>query len=106
MAYIALHRMNQVPEAVQDYPEFSMFGELPSYGFYVRHVNGIQMKNIKLTLEETDFRPAFIFDDVQNLKMEAIEIPIEKQNQIVFKDVIQATLVNTLEAQKLEIKNQ
>jgi polygalacturonase len=106
MAYMALNRMNQVPEAVQDYPEFSMFGELPSYGFYVRHVNGIQMKNIKFTLEETDFRPAFIFDDVQNLKMKAIEIPMDKQNQIVFKDVIQATLENRLEAQKIEIKNQ
>ena len=42
------------------YPEFTMFEELPSWGFYVRHVKGIQMHNIKLRLQEDDFRPAFV----------------------------------------------
>jgi polygalacturonase len=105
MAYIPLSRLNQVPEAAKEYPEFSMFGELPAYGFYVRHAKGIIMKNIKLTLDETDFRPAFVFDDVQNLKMEAIDFPKENQKQLVFKNVISATLENQLIEQKLEIKN-
>jgi polygalacturonase len=105
MAYIPLSRLNQVPEAVKDYPEFSMFGELPAYGFYVRHANGISLKNIKLTLDNSDFRPAFVFDDVQNLKMETIDLPKEKQKQLVFKNVISATLDNQLVEQKLEIKS-
>lgn len=105
MAYIPLSRLNQVPEAAKDYPEFSMFGELPAYGFYVRHVNGISMKNIRLTLDDSDFRPAFVFDDVQNLKMEAIDLPKEKQKQLIFKDVILSTLENQLLEQKIEIKN-
>ncbi|QOG01239.1 glycoside hydrolase family 28 protein [Flavobacterium sp. MDT1-60] len=105
MAYIPLNRLNQVPEAVKDYPEFSMFGELPAYGFYVRHVNGISMKNIKLTLDDSDFRPAFVFDDVQNLKLEAIDIPKEMQKQLVFKDVISSTLEDQLLGQKIEIKS-
>jgi polygalacturonase len=105
MAYIPLSRLNQVPEAVKDYPEFSMFGELPAYGFYVRHVNGISMKNIKLTLDDSDFRPAFVFDDVQNLKMKTINLPQEKHKQIIFKDVVSSTLENQLLEQKNEIKN-
>ncbi|PJJ09305.1 polygalacturonase [Flavobacterium sp. 1] len=105
MAYIPLNRLNQVPEAVKDYPEFSMFGELPAYGFYVRHVNGLSMKNIKLTLEDADFRPAFVFDDVQNLKMEAVDLPKEKQKQLVFNNVVTAVLEDQLLEQKLEIKS-
>ena len=105
MAYIPLSRLNQVPEAAKDYPEFSMFGELPAFGFYVRHVNGISLKNIKLTLNDADFRPAFVFDDVQNLKMEAINLPKEIQKQVVFKNVISSTLEDQLIGQKIEIQD-
>jgi len=105
MAYIPLSRLNQVPEAAKDYPEFSMFGELPAYGFYVRHANGISMKDIKLTLDDADFRPAFVFDDVQNLKMEAIDLPKEKQKQIVLKNVTSSTLENQLLKQITEIQH-
>ena len=87
MAYLPLSRLKDVKENINGYPEFTMFGELPSWGFYVRHVNGIEMKNIKLILEKEDFRPAFVFDDVKNLTMKAIDIPSDKNNQIVFKDV-------------------
>ena len=92
MAYHPLSRLKDVKENVNGYPEFSMFGELPSWGFYVRHVNGIEMKNIKLILEKEDFRPAFVFDDVKNLTMKAIDIPSDKTNQIVFKDVSSSNL--------------
>lgn len=105
MAYMPLSRLNQVPEAVQDYPEFSMFGELPAYGFYVRHANGISFKNIKVTLDDTDFRPAFVFDNVQNLKMERVDLPKEKSNQVVLKAVTSSTLDEESVKQKLEIQN-
>ncbi len=105
MAYIPLNRLSQVPEVVKEYPEFSMFGELPAWAFYVRHANGISFKNIKVTLNDTDFRPAFVFDDVQNLKMETIDLPKEKQKQLVFKNVFSTFLEEQLEEQKLEIKS-
>ena len=92
MAYHPLSRLKDVKENINGYPEFSMFGEMPSWGFYVRHVNGIEMKNIKLILEKEDFRPAFVFDDVKNLKMKAIDIPSDKTNQIVFKGVSSSNL--------------
>lgn len=64
MAYMPLWRVGDVPEQVAKYPEFSMFGELPSWGFYVRHVDGITFRNVHLTLRDVDFRPAFVLDDV------------------------------------------
>ena len=66
MAYIPLWRIQDVPEQINKYPEFTMFGELPSWGFYVRHVDGIHFKNVHLTLADEDFRPPYIFDDVLN----------------------------------------
>ncbi|MCD0468789.1 glycoside hydrolase family 28 protein [Flavobacterium sp. JAS] len=87
MAYLPLSRLKDILENIKGYPEFTMFGELPSWGFYVRHVNGIEMKNIKLILEKEDFRPAFVFDDVTKLVMKDIDVPSDKTNQIIFKDV-------------------
>lgn len=83
MAYIPLNRLGQVPENEKYYPEFTMFGELPAWGFYVRHASGISFKNIKLTLSKEDFRPAFIFDDVANLKMQQIILPETSKHQII-----------------------
>jgi hypothetical protein len=51
-----------------------MFGELPSWGFYVRHVDGLTMKNITVKAAEKDFRPAFVFDDVNKLDLNTITI--------------------------------
>ena len=82
IAYIPLNAITSVPENESNYPEFSMFGELPSWGFYVRHAEGIKMKNVKVFYLEDDFRPALVFDDVKGVALEnftvpkAIELPV------------------------------
>lgn len=75
MAYIPLWRVHDVPEQIEKYPEFSMFGELPAWGFYVRHVCGMTFRNICLRLRDSDFRPAFVFDDVEQLTFDKISVP-------------------------------
>ena len=77
MAYLPLWRVKDVPEQIEKYPEFSMFGELPSWGFYVRHARGITFRNISLRLQDNDFRPAFVFDDVEQLRFDNISVPPE-----------------------------
>ncbi len=64
MAYMPLWRAKDVPEQVDKYPEFSMFGELPAYGLYLRHVDGIILRNVRFTLAAPDFRPAIVMEDV------------------------------------------
>jgi hypothetical protein len=46
------------------YPESTMFGLLPSYGLYVRHVNDINLDNIVFELKQEDSRPAIVCDDI------------------------------------------
>ncbi|MBO4850987.1 MAG: right-handed parallel beta-helix repeat-containing protein [Prevotella sp.] len=70
MAYVPLWRKGDVPEQIDKYPEFTMFGELPSWGFYLRHVRGVTLRNVRLSLEAEDFRPAIVEEDVEGLVME------------------------------------
>jgi polygalacturonase len=94
LAYIPLNRLNAVPERESHYPEFSMFGELPSWGIYVRHVEGLKMKNISFQVLDKDYRPACVFDDVTKLDLSGIEI-IGNGNtpQIVLKNVSKEKLL-------------
>ena len=70
MAYVPLSRIDKIPENINKYPEFSMFGELPAYGIYVRHVRGLKLKNVQYKLKDHDFRPVYVFDDVEGLVQE------------------------------------
>ena len=64
MAYVPLWRKGDVPEQIQKYPEFTMFGELPAWGFYLRHIQNITLKNVHLSLAAYDFRPEVVEEDV------------------------------------------
>jgi polygalacturonase len=87
-AYFPLARLPFVPEQIAEYPEFSTFGELPAWALYVRHVKGLSLKNVRLTLKNSDFRPACVFDDVQDMKLENTVIKGHgPHEQIILKEV-------------------
>jgi polygalacturonase len=52
------------PEKEDTYPEPTMFGELPAYGFFIRHVKGIEMRDVEVSYLKEDARPPFILTDV------------------------------------------
>ena len=83
IAFIAPEAITTIPENKDRYPEFSMWGELPSWGFYVRHASGIVMKNISLKYVEDDFRPAIVMDDVRTSMMSDLNIPTAKEMPII-----------------------
>ncbi len=83
MAYVPLNRLKQVPEQIDKYPEFSMFGELPSWGFYIRHTKDVTLKNVRLNLSEPDYRPAIILDDVKGDSLEQVSLPPDNKEQII-----------------------
>ena len=55
-----------MPELAWVYPEPSNWGILPAYGLYARHVDGLELENIKLCYIVDDERPAVVFDDVHD----------------------------------------
>ncbi len=54
----------QPPESETEYPEPYRFGEMPVYGFFLRHVNGIELNNIDIGYLTDDLRPAFVLTGV------------------------------------------
>jgi hypothetical protein len=52
-------------------PQHSM----PSQGFYVRHVKGIQFDNIEIRTLTPDARPAFVLEDVQDADFFRVKVP-------------------------------
>jgi hypothetical protein len=62
----------QIPELAEGYPEYRMFGVLPAYGFFCRHVRGLSLSNLTLGYETADLRPAVVCDDVTDLNLSRI----------------------------------
>jgi polygalacturonase len=61
------------PEREDAYPEPTMFGTLPAFGFYVRHADGLRLDNVEVSFEEEDERPAIVLDDVQDAEFHHVE---------------------------------
>ena len=51
-------------EHEKSYPDPQEFGDMPAYGFFIRHAKNIELNHVELKLENDDFRPAIILDDV------------------------------------------
>jgi len=92
---IGLDSLQTIPEQLKDYPEFSMFGELPAWALYVRHAQNLVIKSTNFSYQKPDLRPACIFDDVTGLQFQQIAIPQAKTTPvIVLKDVKDSSLSN------------
>lgn len=63
-----------VPEMTREYPEPSVFGILPAYGIYARHVKGISLRRISLKFAVEDTRPAVVLDDVDEARLEGVRV--------------------------------
>jgi polygalacturonase len=61
-----------VPEREAMYPEPSLFGVLPAYGFYVRHATSVRMDDVEVGFTSTDTRPAFVLDDVRGAELHGV----------------------------------
>jgi hypothetical protein len=53
------------PEGETEYPEPYRFGQMPAYGFFLRHVKGIELNDVEIGYLKDDLRPAFQLQDVQ-----------------------------------------
>ncbi|MEA3225886.1 MAG: glycosyl hydrolase family 28 protein, partial [Planctomycetota bacterium] len=59
----------EIPEKAASYPESTMFGTLPAYGFYCRHVEGLKFTNVQLQTATPDKRHAVVCEDVEDVSI-------------------------------------
>jgi polygalacturonase len=68
------------PKELEDqYPESTMWGQLPAYGFYVRHVKGLTLSDVDLSYDHEDIRPALTFSDVADVKISGLTVMASPQ---------------------------
>jgi polygalacturonase len=84
-----------VPELEAQYPESTMFGVLPAYGFFARHVKGLRLNNAVLRFDRPDKRPAIVCDDVAGLRITGLEADVDSEAAIVLKDTRDAIIVQS-----------
>ncbi len=76
------------PESEKNYPEPSMFGVLPAYGFFIRHASGITFDNVEVSFEKDEARPAFWLDDVKGIEFFRTNAQLSKDAKMfVLKNV-------------------
>jgi polygalacturonase len=62
----------QPPERETNYPEPSMFGEVPAYGFFIRHAKGVSLSNVEISYLSDEFRTPFVLDDVNGVSFNQV----------------------------------
>ena len=72
-----------IEEFPDKYPEFGMFGSLPAYGFFCRHLTGLTLDNIDLSYKEPDFRPAIWLSDVRDSRISDLKACCEEETEAV-----------------------
>ena len=63
----------EIPEREKSYPESTMFGTLPAYGFYCRHVRGLRFVKLQLRTDKADLRHALTFDDAEDVEISGLD---------------------------------
>lgn len=67
---VAEDALREIPERAKDYPDSGMFGRLPAYGFYFRHVKGLSLTNVDVSWKSQEARPALVLEDVGSFRLE------------------------------------
>jgi polygalacturonase len=63
----------QPPEKETAYPEPNMFGVIPAYGLYCRHVRNLTVRQMAVAFEKEDKRPPVMLEDVEGASFEKFQ---------------------------------
>lgn len=63
-----------VVEKEEEYPEGTMFGKLPSYGFFIRHAKEIKMSNITFRSAGRESRAGIVVNNTQRFSFNGLDI--------------------------------
>ena len=73
-----------IPELPASYPEARMFGRLPAYGLYCRHVTGLRLRNLDFRAAVAEARPAVVCDDVKSVDISGLRAtPVESRQPVI-----------------------
>ena len=83
------------PEIEHEYPDPNRFGPMPAHGFFIRHVKGVDMRDIEIKPLRDDLRPAFVLDDVDGADFTHVKLPLTADKSFVLRNVRSFNLVQS-----------
>lgn len=83
-ASVPVNALDSIPELPANYPEFSMFKELPAWGVYIRHAKEVKVSNITLTCGKKDFRHPVVLDDVHDIRFSSVNVKQQELGKIYY----------------------
>jgi len=76
------------PEKETTYPEPTMFGDIPAYGFFIRHVKNIDLADVEVSYLNDDVRPPFYLSDVMGADLHRVKAQkASSAKMLVLRDV-------------------
>ncbi len=66
-------------EIENDYPEPNRFGPMPAHGFFLRHVENINMRDVEVRYLNEDLRPGIVLEDVARADFTHVRIQHAKE---------------------------
>ena len=90
-------RTDTIPEKEAVYPEYRMFGSLPAYGMYARHVKNLKMDNVSFSLDSVDTRSPIFCEDIEKLEINGLDVDVSAQtpSYIALKNVKYTTVFDS-----------
>lgn len=73
-AKISIDNLQEIPEKPNSYPEYDMFGELASWGVYVRHASNVHFNGLVIDAQKADFRIPIVLDDVHSTSFQKLTV--------------------------------
>lgn len=84
LAKITIDNLKDIPEKPASYPEYDMFGQLPSWGVFIRHASNVQIEGLSITAEKADFRTAIVLDDVHKSGFKKLKVREPQSKKKIF----------------------
>ena len=69
-----------IPEQIKSYPEARMFGRLPAWGLYCRHVKGLRLRDLSLSSPASQATPVLVCDDVKRVEISGLRATVPSQS--------------------------
>jgi polygalacturonase len=63
------------PENAAKYPDPGMFGPMPAQGFFLRHIQNLELSHVEIAPMRPDPRPSFFLEDVNRADFIAVTAP-------------------------------
>ena len=64
----------EVPEYERAYPDPDVFGTMPSWGLFARHVANLQVRGMELRTLAPDSRPAVLLEDADGMRFSDVQL--------------------------------